>query len=97
MRIEKRKRHSATFKAKVALEAVRGQKTVAELASVFGIHPTQIHQWRNQLVSRVAEVFEEGRGRGNRSEAELNEELHRQIGKLYVDLAWFKKKSGLEP
>ena len=58
-----RKKHSAAFKAKVALAAMRGDRTVADLAAEFGVHPNQIHNWKKQLLDRAASVFEAGAGR----------------------------------
>ena len=90
----KRQRHSAVFKAKVALAAVQERKTVQELASQFGVHPTMIHGWKKRLVEGAAEVFEtrsesKARGDGNGQEGELYE----QIGRLKMELEWLKKKA----
>ena len=90
----KRQRHSAAFKAKVALAAVQERKTVQELASQFGVHPTMIHGWKKRLVEGAAEVFEtrsesKARGDGKSQEGELYE----QIGRLKMELEWLKKKA----
>lgn len=89
----KRQVHSAELKAKVALAAVRGLKTVSELAGEHGVHPTLIAQWKKRLLSEASSVFErEGRARGE--EVEKRESaLYEQIGKLQVELEWMKKKS----
>lgn len=89
----KRMARSAEFKAKVALAALRERQTVSELASQFGIHPTQIHQWRKQLATEAAELFRDGRRRrGGVAEAE-QAELYEQIGRLKMELDWLKKKA----
>ena len=90
----KRQRHSAVFKAKVALAAVHERKTVQELASQFGVHPTMIHGWKKRLVEGAVEVFEtrsesKARGDGMAQEGELYE----QIGRLKMELEWLKKKA----
>ena len=80
-----RKKHGAGFKAKVALAAIKGDRTIAELASEFGIHPNQIHNWKKQLLEGAASVFEGGasaEGAANEVQVDL---LYRQIGQLKVE------------
>ena len=92
---KKRKRPSASFKAKVALAAVKEVKTVSELSSQYGVHSTQIHQWKRQLLERAEEVFENPRsnsGKAHEQEA-LVTELYEQIGRLKMELEWLKKKA----
>lgn len=91
----KRRRFSADFKAKVALEAIKGQKTVAELAGEHGVHANQITQWKKQLLESLPEVFGRRRERDAAQQAELTDRLYQQIGQLKVELDWLKKKSGL--
>lgn len=89
-----RRRHSSEFKARVALEAVKGQKTLNELASEFGVHPVQIAQWKRQLLDASPAAFESGRS-GNRTERaqeQLIEQLYQQIGQLKVEVDWLRKK-----
>lgn len=89
----KRKLHTAAFKAQVAMAAVRGDKTVSELASLHGVHPTMIHLWKKQLVSNVEDLFQSGaKASGSEHEA-LQAQLYEQIGRLKTELDWLKKKA----
>ena len=92
----KRRNHRGPFKVKVALAAARGDKTLAELASEFGVHPTQVTQWKKQLLEALPEIFSGRRQRDRQEQNELTDELYRQIGQLKVELDWLKKKSGLD-
>jgi putative transposase len=92
----KRRNHSALFKAKVALEAAKGNKTMAELASEFGVHPSQITQWKKQLLESMQDIFSRRRDRTRQEQDELAEHLYQQIGQLKVELDWLKKKSGFD-
>jgi len=90
-----RRNHSALFKAKVALEAVKKEKTIAQLSSDFGVHPNQITQWRRRLLDEVPDIFSKKRKKKEKDNEELQSELYRQIGQLKVELDWLKKKSEL--
>ena len=90
-----RKRFSAAFKAKIALEAIKGQRTAQELGSVYGVHPTQITTWKKQLVAEAAEIFTRSGVRDNDAFEQERAELYQQIGKLQVELDWLQKKSGI--
>ena len=85
-----RKRHPAAFKAKVALEAAKQTKTVAELAKAFQVHPVQISQWKKQLLAGAAGVFVTG-VKADSSQATLVTELFERIGRLDMELEWLKK------
>jgi transposase-like protein len=87
----KRKRHSAAFKAKVALEAVKQTRTVAELAKVFQVHPVQISQWKKQLLDGAESLFGDGRRREQEEGQALQAELYERIGRLNMEVEWLKK------
>ena len=87
------RRHDAAFKAKVALEAAKGEKTIAQLSSEFGVHANQIRQWRKQLLEELPRLFSDRRRKQEKNEEELRSELYKQIGQLKVELDWLKKKS----
>jgi putative transposase len=92
----KRRNHSAAFKAKVALAAAKGDKTIAELASEYQVHPNQITQWKKQLFESLPEIFSHRRRTQQREQDEIMAQLYQQIGQLKVELDWLKKKSGLD-
>ena len=93
MRVEKiRKRHGTKLKSDVALEALKGEKTVAEIASKFKVHPTQVSQWKKQLAEGLPDIFGAKRTQGEASEA-LVGQLYEQIGRLKYELDWLKKKA----
>jgi transposase-like protein len=91
--VSMRKQYDAAFKAKVALEAVKGEKTIAQIAGEFGIHPNQIQRWRKQLLEMLPDLFSDRRKRVDKDRDDLESELFRQIGQLKVELDWLKKKS----
>lgn len=91
----KRRRHSAEFKAKVALEALRGELTANEIASRYEVHPTQIAKWKKQAIEQIKEGFTGKREKNQQDNEALQDELYNQIGRLKVELDWLKKKSGL--
>jgi transposase-like protein len=95
----KRKRLSASHKAQIVLEAIREEKSVAQIAAENSIHPNQIHKWKKQALEDFVQLFEEDR-KGERireaeHEKQLNE-LYAEIGRLSAQLSWLKKKSGLK-
>ena len=86
-----RKRFSAEFKAKVALEGIKGHEKVAELATKHGLHPTQIAAWKREAVEKLAQVFDEKNGaRDQNRDAELTK-LHAKIGQLFVERGFLSK------
>ena len=91
--VNMRKRYDAKFRAKVSLEAVKGNKTLAELSSEFKVHPNQIRKWRKQLLEDLPDLFTDRRKKKDKDAEELISELYRQIGQMKVELDWLKKKS----
>jgi len=89
----KRKQHTAAFKAQVALAALKGDKTVNEVAAQFGVHPTLIHDWKKKLLAGAAGVFEGGAKAASPSTEGPQAELFEQIGRLKMELEWVKKKA----
>jgi putative transposase len=89
-----RKKHSAEFKAKVALEAAKGLKTINEIASESEVHPTQVTLWKKQLLEEIPTLFASNRGQKQKTQEDLTATLYQQIGQLKVELDWVKKKSG---
>ena len=90
-----RKTHDAALKAKVALEALKGDRTIAQLSSQYGVHPNQIGKWKKDLLERLPEIFSPKWRKEHKTEAEIVEELYKQIGQLKVENDWLKKKSQL--
>ena len=91
-----RNNYSAEFKAKVALEALKEQQTLAELGSCYGVHPTLVAQWKRQLREALPQVFADRRQKPERGAEELQAQLYQQIGQLKVELDLLKKKVGLQ-
>ena len=87
-----RKVFPPTLKAKVAFESMRGEKTVAELASIYGVHPTQIKQWKTIAEAGFTDLFTDKRRKSERSQEELVDSLYKQVGKKEVEIDWLKKK-----
>ena len=89
---KKRKRHSATTKARVAIEALRERKTMAQIASQYQVAPTQVGNWKKEAIKRLPEIFETAK---KTQDDQLVDALYEQIGRLQVELAWLKKNSEL--
>ena len=87
----KRKRHSASFKAKVALEAAKQTKAIAELAKAYQVHPVPISQWKEQLLDGVETLFRDGRQREREEGQAIQAELYEKIGRLNMEIEWLKK------
>ena len=88
-----RKQYSPVFKARVAIEAIRGEKTLSQLGSQFKVHPIQIAKWRKSAVEQLPELFVDGRTRKSAPVETGNDALYEEIGRLKVELDWLKKKS----
>ena len=90
----KRKPLGSSQKAKVAIAAIKEQKTIAELARQFKVHSTQVHAWRKKLLEGAPELFERGRAKSREQDFEKREsELFEEIGRLKMELEWLKKKA----
>ena len=90
-----RKQYSPKFKARVAIEAIRGARTLSQLGSQFKVHPMQIAKWRKSALEMFPELFVDGRTRKGRSGEVESDALYEEIGRLKVELDWLKKKAGL--
>ncbi len=88
----KRKKHPAKFKAKVAVEAIKSIRTIAELAATYSVHPSQIHNWKKLALEGLPEVFQTKQP--TRQQEDISAKLFEEIGRLKVELDWLKKKSG---
>lgn len=90
----KRKNFTSKFKAKVAIEAVKGHRTVNQIAAEFEVHPTQVNTWKKQLLEESADIFNKGRKQQAENSEEEKDKLYSQIGRLKVEVDWLKKKTG---
>jgi putative transposase len=90
---KKRNQYSAQTKFQAALEAVRGVKTINQVASDHGLHPNQVSQWKRQLLEEGATVFSQGTSRQGRDQEAHEAQLYEQIGRLKMELEWLKKKA----
>ena len=90
-----RKRYDSRFKAQVVLEAIRNQRTIAEIASEYGVHANQITKWKRRVLDELPGIFSIKRERDQRDNEALQAELYRQIGQMKVELDWLKKKVGV--
>jgi putative transposase len=94
---KKRRRYSAEYKFKVALEAAKGLRTLNELAGEHGVHPNQISQWKGQLLESGPTLFSTQSARKQREQEALQAQLYEQIGRLKMELEWLKKKATRHP
>jgi len=90
-----RKQYSPKFKARVAVEAIRGERTLSQLGSQFKVHPMQIAKWRKAALEQLPELFVDGRTRKERNGEADRDGLYEEIGRLKVELDWLKKKVGM--
>jgi len=90
----KRSRYSGELKAKVALEAIRGQKTVNEIAGEYDVHPNQVGTWKKQALESLPEIFSNSKAKSREEEQAKVDALYQQIGQLQVELAFLKKRAG---
>jgi len=91
--MKKRRQHSAGYKAKVALEALRERQSATEIASRFEVHPSRVSEWKKQAITGLAQVFEQaGDGRADDDREKLIASLYQQIGQLTVEKDWLKKR-----
>jgi len=88
-----RRQHGADIKAKVALAAIRGERTVNEIAKLYGVHPAMIVRWKKQALEELPQVFVNRRSATVRAQEDLTASLYQQIGQLKVELDWLKKKA----
>lgn len=88
-----KRNHDAALKARVALEAIKEEKTIAQLGSEYGVHPNQIGQWKKHLLEGLPSLFSDKRKKSDKEGEELKDELYKQIGQLKVENEWLKKKS----
>ena len=95
MKSRQRRNFSAEMKSRIALEAIKGQRTIQEIASHYGVHPNQVTNWKRQAIEGMAAVFADRRSWPDTSEEALKAELYQQIGQLQVELDWLKKRSGI--
>lgn len=95
-----RKRYSSDFKVRVVMEVLKEEKTVSQVASEYDVHPNQISNWKTLLLSGLPSVFEKDSSKASISKADYEKQindLYTEIGKLTTQLAWVKKKAGIEP
>jgi len=95
MKSRQRRNFSAEMKSRIALEAIKGQKTIQEIASHYGVHPNQVTNWKKQAADGMPALFADRRSKLDTSEETLKAELYEQIGRLQVELDWLKKRSGI--
>jgi transposase-like protein len=88
-----RRQFSADYKFRVALEVAKGQETLSELASKYGLHPNQISQWKRQLLESGADIFSRNGDKEGQVQSAEQSELYEQIGRLKMELEWLKKKA----
>ena len=91
--MSRRNRYDSRFKAQVAIEAIKNQQTVAQIASEYGVHPNQVSQWKKQALDQLPQLFTNGRSKATADSTQLVDELYRHIDQLKVELDWLQKKT----
>ncbi len=84
-------------KAQVALAAIKGEKTISQIASLYEVHPTQIQSWKKQVLSVLPEIFSDKRKKENQTQDQLINELYKTVGQRDIELEWLKKKLQFNP
>ena len=92
-----RKNYSADFKSRVALEAIKGERTLAELASMYEVHPNQIRAWKKRLLAEVSDIFSDRRRKKKVDDEDVKAKLYEEIGRLKIELDWLKKNLDFSP
>ena len=92
-----RRKHTGPFKARVAVEAMAGHKTVNQIAAEYGVHPSQVNQWKKQALDQLPEVLSDGRAGKESRHEEAEARLYQQIGQLTMEVEYLKKKLGFCP
>ena len=92
--MSQRRKFGVQFKAKVALEALKGLKTINEIAAQYEVHPNQVAKWKRHLIDQLPTIFSNPQARIKKADDKLNDRLYEQIGRLKVELDWLKKKTG---
>jgi transposase len=87
-----KKKHDSKFKARVALEAIKGEKTIVEIASEYSVHPNLVGQWKKKMLENLPEIFEKGEDKKVKETEKERDELYRQIGIQKIENEWLKKK-----
>ena len=89
-----RKKHSKELKASIALDAIKGQKTISELASEYGVHANQIGRWKKQLLDAAPDIFTRGKDKEAEKKEVERDRLYKKVGQLQIEVDWLKKKTG---
>jgi transposase len=90
-----RKSYDSRLKVQVALEALKNQRTIAQIASEYGVHPNMVTQWKQRLLNELPNIFNNKHQKNKQDNETLQAELYRQIGQIKVELDWLKKKYGV--
>jgi transposase-like protein len=90
-----RRHHGGAFKARVAIEAIAGHKTVNEIASAYEVHPSQVAKWKAEALARLPEMLSDGRQAKAPADSQIEARLYQEIGRLTMEVEYLKKKLGL--